>query len=312
MKLQENPIEAATADTSVPCPICGQADTRPFKSGIRHFHYPLEGIFATRKCNRCEVEWIYPPPTPEQIASFYPDEYYAHRDDASPTPWQRLVRFFGMRVRSGEPKFEAPGRMLDVGCGTGDALRMYKAKGWDVLGINFSSTTEKRGDILLGDFLTLNLPVDHFDYVRLNHTLEHLPDPIATLKKIRQLLKPGGTLMIGVPNSSSWAYRLFGQHWWYYGVPLHLYTFNRHSLEALLRRCGFDSLRFRLNSDYAGITGSIQIYLNRHTSKSSHEGFVFRSKLLRVVAHVAAKVTDIFGKGDCMEIVASRPRVPHA
>jgi SAM-dependent methyltransferase len=208
--------------------------------------------------------------------------------------------------------------MLDVGCGTGDALKLYAAKAWRVCGINFSPTPGQTNvpgtnlPVILDDFLTHDFGGEQFDYIRMNHTLEHLPQPRATLDKAFCLLQPGGTLFVAVPNSDSWAYRRFGEHWWNYGVPCHLYLYDRRSLEHLLKSAGFEVCRFAHNSDYASITGSLQIMLNRGTGLRSDVGWIFRSRLLRVCAHICAKLLDLLGRGDCMEITAQRPEKRHA
>jgi SAM-dependent methyltransferase len=300
------------------CPVCDSADTVWCRRGVEHHHYPIEGRFDTRRCCGCGVEWVSPIPGAEQIGTFYPLAYYAHDADARTSAWQRLVRLSGLRVRSKEPWFRQAGRMLDVGCGTGDALKRYAANGWSVCGINFAITAGRTTlfgtniPVILDDFLSHDFGGERFDYIRMNHTLEHLPQPRATLAKAFGLLRPGGTLLVAVPNSDSWAYRRFGEHWWNYGVPCHLYVYNRGSIEKMLKSVGFEVCRFTLNSDYASITGSLQIMLNRNSGLPSNVGWLFRSKLLRVCAHVCAKLLDLLGRGDCMEITVRRPEVGNA
>ncbi|MET0307672.1 MAG: class I SAM-dependent methyltransferase [Sphingomonas sp.] len=298
---------AVDADVADPCPVCGAAEAPFYRRGIVHRHYPIPGLYETRRCDACTLEWVSPALSDAQIASFYPEEYYAHQGTDRPSRWSRLVAFLGADVRSKEPKLERSGRMLDIGCGNGAALRLYSARGWEAVGVNFSGNPkdyEQR--VLIGKFSDIDFGSETFDYVRLNHTLEHLPDPVESVRKISEITKEGSTLFIAVPNARSWAYKLFGGFWWNYGVPCHLFVFNRASLTRLLADNGFEITAVREASDFAAITGSLQMWLNRKNGRPSNDGFVFRSKLLRIAAHGLAKVMDLFATGDCIEVTAVR------
>lgn len=298
----------ATPTTDVAtCPTCGTPDAPIHHHDIVHRHYPIAGRYETRRCPNCTLEWVSPALSEAQIASFYPDDYYAHQGTTRPSRWSRLVARLGIDVRSKEPAFARPGRMLDIGCGNGAAMRRYAAQGWKTVGVNFSGRAEDYEQrVLIGRFLDMDFGDERFDYVRLNHTLEHLGEPVATLQKIFSILKPGGTLFIAVPNGNSWAYRLFGTFWWNYGVPCHLFVYNRKSLQVLLERNGFDLKTVREASDFASITGSVQMWLNRNNGRDSNDGFVFRSKLIRIAAHGMARIVDRFATGDCIEVTGIR------
>jgi SAM-dependent methyltransferase len=102
-------------------------------------------------------------------------------------------------------------------------------------------------DVVIGDFLTAPIS-GQFDAVTMWHTLEHLPDPAAALRRSRELLRPGGRLVVSVPNSESLQARLGGDAWF---------------LSALLARSGFEVERIGyLYPEMEGI-GLIQTALNR-------------------------------------------------
>jgi SAM-dependent methyltransferase len=84
-----------------------------------------------------------------------------------------------------------------------------------------------------------------FGHIRLNHVLEHLPDPLRSLRRIRQLMAPGGSLFIEVPNADAVAAWLYGHCWLGWDVPRHLYTFNCATLKPLLALAGFTEVRLR-------------------------------------------------------------------
>jgi hypothetical protein len=75
----------------------------------------------------------------------------------------------------------------------------------------------------------------------------------------------------------------------------------------LLRAIGFKPVRVYTNSDYGSIAGSLQIFLNRHSTRSSSDGFLFRFKPALLLGHWAARSLDLLGMGDKLEVVALKP-----
>ena len=99
--------------------------------------------------------------------------------------------------------------MLDIGCGNGWFIYMMRDKGWDVKGVEPSKAGAEAGrrianlDIHHGDLLSGNYPSEYFDYIRSNHSFEHIPNPNEVLQEIHRILKPNGKAFIGVPNINS-------------------------------------------------------------------------------------------------------------
>jgi SAM-dependent methyltransferase len=92
------------------------------------------------------------------------------------------------------------------------------------------------------------------------HVLEHLHEPVSYLRSARDLLVPGGRLVIQVPNASSWQFLMFGEHWNGVDVPRHLVNYRQRDLEHLLDYCGFEVVRrkhFSLRDNPAGFASSI-------------------------------------------------------
>jgi 2-polyprenyl-3-methyl-5-hydroxy-6-metoxy-1,4-benzoquinol methylase len=85
-----------------------------------------------------------------------------------------------------------------------------------------------------------SLPESHFDAVSMNHVIEHLHDPVATLKECRRIMKPGGTISIATPNLASAGHKLFGPDWFALDPPRHLVLFTPDSLRRALRTAGFE------------------------------------------------------------------------
>jgi SAM-dependent methyltransferase len=97
------------------------------------------------------------------------------------------------------------------------------------------------------------------------HALEHLYDPRSYLTAAHRLLKPGGRLVVQVPNVSSWQFFLLGEHWTGLDVPRHLIDFRAQDLKSLLDHTGFEVLRtkhFSLRDNPAGFATSLAPWLD--------------------------------------------------
>ena len=149
----------------------------------------------------------------------------------------------------------APGRrVLDVGCGTGEALSFLKEQGFSTVGIEPSA--EASAAASARGIETLNMTLEEFvrhrertgaaavDAVLLLCVLEHVPDPAGMLGAVRSVLNPGGVVGIRVPNDFNEIQRIAREKidkapWWI-AVPDHINYFTFESLRAFLDRVGFD------------------------------------------------------------------------
>ncbi len=146
-------------------------------------------------------------------------------------------------------KYKKRGRLLDVGCGPGFFLDEAKRLGWEVTGVDLSGWAkdyckEHFGiDVLQGVLTELGLPNRSFDVIVLNDVIEHLADPKATLKEIRQILKNDGVIYVSTPDIDSALSQLLGARWW--GInKYHLFYFSKKTLEQFFREVGFKAVRY--------------------------------------------------------------------
>jgi SAM-dependent methyltransferase len=150
------------------------------------------------------------------------------------------------RIRRIERLTGGPGRVLDVGCGPGLFLHHMRSRGWDTRGTERSpSAAQQARDVLNLDVRAQDLEelIDEgvsYDAVVLWHVAEHVHDPATTLREIARLLRPGGVLMIGVPNFGSPEARIGGAGWFHLDVPRHLYHFTSGTLRNLLADAGLE------------------------------------------------------------------------
>lgn len=137
--------------------------------------------------------------------------------------------------------------LLDAGCGNGDFLRMAQQLGYQAVGLDFDAEAVARGqaaglDIRQGSLPGTGLAPQSIDYITVSHVLEHLHDPVGTLRELYGLLKPGGCLWISQPNLSSLGLKEFGVAWRGLEPPRHLTLFEPAGLMTLLTGLGFEKV----------------------------------------------------------------------
>ena len=146
------------------------------------------------------------------------------------------------------PPHQPGGVVLDIGCGRGDFLVKMKSLGFGVIGIEpdpvSAALAESRGiRIIAGSVFEAGLAPASVDHITMNHSLEHVHEPVALLSKCREWLKPGGTLRLYTPNADSLGRRLFSRRWFAFDVPRHLYIFSAAALKSALRQAGFQTIQ---------------------------------------------------------------------
>lgn len=146
------------------------------------------------------------------------------------------------------------GRILDVGCGKGEFLANMRNLGWEVVGVEPDpkavNLARKQYDLdtYQGTLEEAGFPEESFDVITMNHVIEHLPDPISTLRECHRVLRPGGSLVAVTPNIRSLGFRLFGQAWRGLEPPRHLYLFSTETLRTAAESTGFRGLELRTTS----------------------------------------------------------------
>ena len=160
-------------------------------------------------------------PTPQELRQYYADKYYQEAKGSYELEYSdEELQYFRSKleqrlavIQRNQPRLKIRGKMLDVGCGEGYALAFYRARGWDVKGIDFSDAgvSSKNPDcqdaLMTGDIFTLLadeiIRGETYDVVWLQNVLEHVLDPVDLLKSLRQLIAKNGLAVITVPNDCS-------------------------------------------------------------------------------------------------------------
>jgi SAM-dependent methyltransferase len=265
MSVASNPSQRFGA-----CRICGSTEVT---IDLQIVHDGSSDSHSIAHCGACGVAWTVPVPTQEELRLAYNDDYFTdglgtHRSTVSLA--RSFVEFLSVLTGSRETIIPSDGRyrVLDIGSGSGTFLVAARAAGHDVLGIEPSTTgwhaCQSQGLPTIHGSAEDVLPTlnEHFDWVVMNHCLEHLNDPKGALQQVWRLLRPGGRVSIGVPAYGSFGQRFFGPYWDSLDVPRHLYHWSPESLADLLSATRFkvESTLFQFNpypyarSSYAMLT----------------------------------------------------------
>lgn len=242
------------------CAFCGRGPLEPWKPGEP----------AVLRCRACGGGSLDPLPAPAAQAELYQETYY--EEDTGERflglAEAMVVRLKSFRYRAIAARAPEGRAILDVGCGRGDLLQLFKAKGWRVKGTQVSRTAAEaarrlRGiDVAVGELPELGLAPGSFDVVTFFHVLEHLADPGPYLACARELLAERGLLVVEVPNFRTWGFRLLGRRNLCFDHPHHLHFLTPAALAALVERWGFTvEERTFYSLEYSAFT-TLQNWLN--------------------------------------------------
>ena len=134
------------------------------------------------------------------------------------------------------------GRIFDIGCGFGWLLKSLNDK-WEKYGLEPDSNAAKIAGqncfIKNMSFEEDVYPENHFDIINMHHVIEHIDNPLKTMKEIKKILKPNGKLIIATPDFDSGAARLFGSKYRLLHDKTHISLFSNESMHRMLRYFNF-------------------------------------------------------------------------
>jgi SAM-dependent methyltransferase len=238
------------------CPVCGSRrldprfDVRQITEDPLH-SYAIElgiSVAAIVVCRECAFLFKSTRPSADYLHQHYAtsDESYLKSVAEGDVEFREDFRFARQLLHEAFPR---GGSILDVGCASGfflESLGQY----WNRHGVELFHLAVERSRSRPGvfvqecDLAAAGFARESLDVVCSFDVLEHLPNPMPILQEARQILKPGGWLLIGTGNSGSLAARIAGSRWTYLCIPEHLSFFNPHSLRVALAKAGFSTFKF--------------------------------------------------------------------
>lgn len=253
------------------CPNCGHTGIRERFRATDRLYRTTDKIFRVVECQECRLIRLEPRPSPTELSTYYPDEYWYAPEPDTASRLEEAYRRIVLRdhvnfILRAVENSRQEGALLDVGCGGGLLLGMLQERGLRVLGLDTSLAAASAAwkhhgvRVVCADLSNSPIAAGQCAVVTMFHVVEHLYDPVAYLKSARELLAPNGRLVVQVPNASSLQFRMFGSHWNGVDVPRHLVDYRERDLEKLLEQCGFEVIRrkhFSLRDNPAGFASSL-------------------------------------------------------
>lgn len=235
------------------CPICGESNVAVIGAGKDYEYRTLPGPFNYSLCGKCDHMFLADLPEHNQFDSIYPSSYYTN-NPSSPLFLKGMI--YSKKIEMDVKRMSAIMRgrrvnsILDVGCG--DCARLIGLKkGADgvartLYGLDFSfleavvENARKNGVLLIQENIeNFDAGDMKFDLVMMSQLIEHVYDPAVVVRNVRDMLNPGGLLVIETPNWNSLDFRMFKKSYWGgYHFPRHFNIFSLLSLKALVEGGG--------------------------------------------------------------------------
>jgi SAM-dependent methyltransferase len=205
------------------------------------------------RCATCGSWCQSPRISPGLLARWYDSQEYQGSRQRHGSAYVNYLADEPQRIREAHarcsndllPRLATRGaRVLEIGCATGSVLAALREAGHVVHGIDLSRSFAEAAlrfhnlDVKVGDILEPAFPENSFDVVLLFGTMSNLQDIPASVRRIRSLLKPGGTLIFNHPAADSLIARLYGTSHWMFMPSVNTFMTTKGCSE-MLERAGF-------------------------------------------------------------------------
>ena len=218
------------------CPACGSARFEPELLGSREL----------RRCGQCRLVFAtsYADPSEVYVEGYLFGDTPFGLDLMHPDYQEFLAHCAHVRMGLIERVIGPDASLLDVGCGTGEVLAVARSRGWRTTGVepvgqSASYASDRRGlDVIPTTLEESGLPERSFDVVSAFHVVEHMTDAVSFLRSLARWARPGGYVVVEVPNWRSVHRRQAGERWAGLRPLEHVAHYDPATLERLFARAG--------------------------------------------------------------------------
>jgi 2-polyprenyl-3-methyl-5-hydroxy-6-metoxy-1,4-benzoquinol methylase len=288
---------------------------------------------------------LNPRPDEESIKQFYPDEYEWYQPpERHQSRWkgtQQHLRRLVMSYYYGNPPalkswrdkllamvaapclrstgdamtalpYVGEGRLLDFGCGSGWYAHRMRELGWQVTGMDFNAQVaaqvrQRFGiPVVAGSLPHPEIRANSFDVITMGAVLEHVHRPHEVVAAAARALRPGGYLMVAVPNLASWGFRHFGADWWGLQIPHHLLHFNPATLRRILEMHGLEVRQLQVVGQPGWMRRSLATVRQR-PENLNRKSLSLRLGRVRLVSSLLTRWSVWNNEADCLQALAYRP-----
>lgn len=223
------------------CPVCAGITLN--KHLVVQDHMITKQDFTIVRCGDCGFHFTNPIPAEHLIGDYYKSEEYVSHSSSNAglinKAYNAVRKITLKRKVSLVQRISKGKQLLDIGAGTGHFLNQSKMAGFEVQGLEPDTDArdfaKQHFDLNLQPLETLTtIPDNSKDVITMWHVLEHVYHLKRDLAELVRVLKPGGSLIIAVPNMNSLDAQYYKENWAAYDVPRHLYHFQPETMKQLL------------------------------------------------------------------------------
>lgn len=299
---------------------------------ISRYNLKLDQGYCYFKCRDCKTIFLAPLPKKSKLDQIYdtPDYYFSwekeqkensrirFRDD------QKKARVFLNKTK----KEQLGGKILDIGCAMGHFLYWMAPYFSELHGVEYSDFIVKNkvsSNIQMVTSLFNQFPDDYFDVITAWEVLEHATNPFDIMQEVYRILKPGGKILLTIPNGQSLTLAFLKEKWYQAVAPEHLTFFSKQAIKSRLNTIGFKNIHINCSSRHY-LCPSIGFYpliyglLNKHQNKTIiKEADLQRNNEVKNIQYksliyscyfLCAKILSFpinyFGMGDSLCIIAGK------
>ena len=295
------------------CIFCKKKKQRKIEENIKDYEFKVAGSYSYLQCIHCELISLSPFPSLKDLKKFYPNNYISYLENSKKKGiiyyvLEKIYNFIYLKKLKKEIKIDS--NLLDVGGGNGDFLINVSNSNSKLYSIDFNKIVceiaKKKGvNSYCGFFLDYSED-KKFDYIFMNHYLEHVIDPMQELKKAFKILKKSGRILGIMPNFYSWDQKIFGKYWGGNHVPRHTYQYSPKVLKKMLLKCGFVNIDIKYDINPAHLVLSIQNLLYRNKQNQLVNGRSSMYNILLIMLFPINLIFKIFKKSGIMTFIAAK------